>query len=247
MARLGAEEFSRSADDPVEVLVGGASSQFLRYIRFERDAVGEDQGHRQLLAERAERTLISPIGRTRISAPTGVHALAQEFELTESEVLDVIANARRLKMAVRGWVAEEHLVRQLKVLPHVTECQRVDAEGSPDVQLRYRGSRLLSVECKNTLRQVQADQLPRIDFQRTRASKSDPCSRFYKANDFDVIAGCLHARTERWEFKFVLPEELDRLPLKKGCPGHLSNNVKLDERWSSSAERVLARAVGKGR
>ena len=37
-----------------EVLVGGTKESFLRYVRFERDALGEAQGHRQLLAERAD-------------------------------------------------------------------------------------------------------------------------------------------------------------------------------------------------
>jgi len=36
----------------VEVLVGVQPASFLSYVRFEREALGEDQGHRQLLAER---------------------------------------------------------------------------------------------------------------------------------------------------------------------------------------------------
>ena len=43
---------------------------------------------------------------------------------------------------------------------------------------------------------------------RTRASKADPCSRFYSPNDFDVVAACLHAVSERWEFRYVA--KLDR-------------------------------------
>jgi hypothetical protein len=39
-------------EEPVEVLVGGRAEAFLRYARFEREALGEDQGHRQALAER---------------------------------------------------------------------------------------------------------------------------------------------------------------------------------------------------
>src|SRR4029078_5137254 len=39
-------------DDPVEALVDGTQQHFLRYVRFEREALGEDQGHRELLAER---------------------------------------------------------------------------------------------------------------------------------------------------------------------------------------------------
>lgn len=47
------EQTSPETDGPIEVLVGGTSASFLRYVRFEREALGEDQGHRQLLAERS--------------------------------------------------------------------------------------------------------------------------------------------------------------------------------------------------
>jgi hypothetical protein len=43
---------SEDSDDPVEVLIGGTQKNFLNYIYFEREAIGEDQGHRALLAER---------------------------------------------------------------------------------------------------------------------------------------------------------------------------------------------------
>lgn len=238
------EREHRAGDDkPVEVLVGGTARSFLRYIRFEREALREDQGHRQLLAERVSApgsplilptTSISPSG----SAPTGsrLHALAQEFEMDESQVLDLIASARRLKMAVRGWVAEEHLVRNLRQVEGVEDCERNDEEGSPDVQLRYRGSRVLHIECKNVLRKTASGNVPRVDFQRTRASKKDPCSRYYGPGDFDVIAACLHAVTERWEFRYVLPSQLE--PHSR-CRGKLTNNVRVDENWQEAIESVL--------
>ncbi|HXU32827.1 MAG TPA: hypothetical protein VN851_19830, partial [Thermoanaerobaculia bacterium] len=78
------------------------------------------------------------------------------------------------------------------------------------------------------------------DFQRTRAAKSDPCSRYYSPQDFDVVAACLHAVTERWEFSFALPGGLD--PHAK-CAGKLSSNVSIDERWSRDPLRVLRAAT----
>lgn len=226
-------ERRQSTEEPVEVLVGGTSASFLDFIRFERAALGEDQGHRQLLAEKrlfleagerspAPMSLAPPL-------PANVHALAREFALSESEVLELIGSARRLKMAVRGWVAEEHLSRMLKKLPEVIECERLDEEGGPDVRLRLRGGEQLTVECKNVLRQKTADGLARVDLQRTRASKSDPCSRFYRAEDFDLVAACMHAVTERWEFQFVPSRALDA---HARCAGRLSNLVRVDSRWS---------------
>ncbi len=240
------ERDHRADDDkPVEVLVGGTAKSFLRYVRFEKDAVGEDQGHRMLLADRIDRPtpslVVKSAGLEVVANPrTGrIHALAQEFEMEESEVLDLIASARRLKMAVRGWVAEEHLVRRLANVPGVTECMRIDEDGGPDVNLTFEGSRL-TVECKNVLRQTTAEGVARVDFQRTRASKGDPCSRYYGASEFDVLAACLHAVTEEWEFKYILTGSLE--PHRK-CPSKLSNNVKVDDRWTDEIAKVLRSAV----
>lgn len=213
--------------EPVEVLVGGRPESFLSYIRFEREALGEDQGHRQLLAERALR-----------HKPT-VHALTQEFKLSEKEVLDLIESAHRLKVAVRGSVAEEHLFRQLRILPGIRSCVRLTGDG-PDLGVRLIDDRELTIECKNVLRKTDRKGYARLDFQRTRAAKGDPCSRYYSPKDFDVVAACLHAITEEWEFRFALPTGLE--PHAK-CPGKLSSNVHIDEQWSKDPLRVL-RAAG---
>lgn len=229
-----------TADEPVEVMVGGTHEDLLRYIRFEREALGEDQGHRALLAERPANWM-SPrliVPETAIAVPEAgrLHQLAIEFEMTEEQVLDLIASARRLKMAVRGWVAEEHLVRQLAQVDGVSDCVRVDEEGGPDVRLCY-DSVPLTVECKNVLRQRSAAGLARVDLQRTRASKGDPCSRYYSPTDFDVLAACLHAVEEKWTFRYAVPGTLD--PHGR-CPGKLSNNVRVDERWKVDASLILS-------
>ena len=142
-------------------------------------------------------------------------------------------------MAVRGWVAEEHLRGTLEMVPGVSDCKRLDKEGGPDLQLRFFGGPLITIECKNVLRKVDTSGTARIDFQRTRASKKDPCSRYYAASDFDVLAGCLHAVTESWEFKYVLPV---RLAPHKSCSNKLSNLVKVDGIWSANADAVLSEA-----
>lgn len=230
------------SDEPVEIIVGGTIHSFLDFIRFEREARGEDQGHRALLAE--HRGLIAP-PTTMVTTPvpvesTYVHQLAREFEMSETAVLDLIARASRLKMAVRGWVAEQHLVEQLRKVEGITDCEHINAENSPDVQLRFEGSDLLFVECKNVLRTPNRDGAARVDFQRTRASKADPCSRYYSTDDFDIIAACLHARTERWEYSFALTRALD--PHRK-CRGKLSNNVVVDARWREDIRGILGEAV----
>ncbi len=240
------ERRRRKVGEPVEVLVGGTATSFLRLIEFERDAMGEDQGHRQLLAERASSTasnLLATSPSSLVVPASRIHLLAQELALTENEVLDVIAGARRLKMAVRGWVAEEHLVRTLSKVPGVTDCMRSDEEGGVDVLLRYRGSREISVECKNVLRKKDAQGNARLDFQRTRASKNNPCSRYYQTTDFDLVAACMHAVTLQWEFRFAQTANLDVLASSHPCAGHLSNRVKVNDQWSDRVQDVLRMAA----
>lgn len=234
----------RGIDEPVELLVGGTAEGFLRYVRFERAAQGLDVGHRALLADKlmglSRLPLLTTPGSsiTEIS-PRLVHQLAQEFQLAGAEILDLIQSAPRLKMAVRGWVAEVHLQRQLARLPGVVDCVRLEEEGGPDIRLQIAGGRPTLIECKNVLRGRLADGTIRVDFQRTRASKEDPCTRFYRPGDFDVVAACLHPCTERWEFRYASTGVLDP---HKHCTGRLSNLVRLDARWSEDLLTILEAA-----
>jgi len=51
-------------DRPVEILVGGTADALLHYLAFERTALGQDQGHRHLLADK-----FAPPPRTRRPHP----------------------------------------------------------------------------------------------------------------------------------------------------------------------------------
>ncbi len=178
---------------------------------------------------------------TTILADVAAHPLAKELALSPEEVLDVIAGASRLKMAVRGWVAERHLRDVLERTPSVTYCEPINKEGAADLHIRIKDGPLLTVECKNVLRETSANGLPRLDFQRTRASKGDPCSRYYAPQDFDVVAACLHAITEKWEFRYILPKSL---PAHSKCVGKLANNLRVDDKWNVDPIPVFQAAVG---
>jgi hypothetical protein len=69
----------------------------------------------------------------------------------------------------------------------------------------------------------------------------DPSSRYYSPDQFDVVAACLHAVTESWEFRYILPA---RLPPHKKYPGKLSQTVRVDAAWVADAASVLAEAAG---
>jgi hypothetical protein len=154
------------------------------------------------------------------------HQLLDELNPAPEALLDLIASASRLKMAVRGWVAESHLETLLKGIDGVSECARLQGDGKPDISLRWRGRKPLLIECKNVLRTTYAGGIPKLDFQRTRAAKSDPCSRYYARTDFDIVAACLHPVTERWEFRFALTSGL---PAHGQCEGRIDNNIRVDE------------------
>ena len=235
----------KKQDEPLfEALVGGTADQFLRLVRFEREAWGEEPGERHYLAEHFGHTaLITASPELVTSAPAispeHLHALAKEFALSEKRVLDLISERRMLKMAVRGSVAEEHLVGALRQVPDVRDCQRLADEHGPDVALTFRGKRV-TVECKNSSRVRTKEGFEKIDLQRTRASKADPCSRYYKPSEFDLVAACIHAVTEKWEFKYAPSDDLDR---HASCLGRLSNNVKLDQRWTRDAGAALLKTI----
>jgi hypothetical protein len=98
------------------------------------------------------------------------------------------------------------------------------------------------IECKNSLRTTYADGRPKVDFQKTRASKGNPCSRYYRPQDFPVLAACLHAVTENWEFRFALTASLEP---HKTCAGRISSSVAVAEPvFSKRADVVFDKHCG---
>ena len=225
----------------METLVGVTRDGFLDLVRFERAARGVDPGNRLILAERfalsiSEATAHQDVDNSTLMQLAEAHPLVKQFALSSNEILDLISNARRLKMAVRGWVAEEHLRAKLSKVRGVTHCERLDEEGGPDLRISYRDGPLLTIECKNVARETDKHGNPKIDFQRTRAAKGNPCSRYYEPDEFDIVAACLHAVTNEWDFRFALPVAL---PVHKVCPGRIGSNVRVDNRWINPPEDVF--------
>lgn len=200
-----------------EVLVGGMQNRLLDLIALEQIARGLDPGERHLVADKLRVNVAKK--------PAANHALLGELGVTQEALLDLIQSAGRLKMAVRGWVAEAHLFDQLRALPGVSECARIEGEGKPDISLRWKGAAPILIECKNSLRTTYADGRPKVDFQKTRASKGDPCSRYYRPSDFQILAACIHAVTDSWEFRFALTGEL---PAHETCLGRIKNMVAVE-------------------
>lgn len=223
-------------DVRTETLVGGRQERLLDLIVLERIALGLDPGERHLVADMLKERPVPT------SFSSEAHGLLTELDVEPNALLDLIDGASRLKMAVRGWVAEAHLEEQLSAVPGVSDCRRLEGDGMPDISLRWRGGAPILIECKNTLRETYADGRPKVDFQRTRASKGDPCSRYYSPSDFQVLAACLHAVTERWEFRFALTDEL---PLHRTCIGRIASAVAVSEpTFAMGPESVFDKCSG---
>jgi hypothetical protein len=110
----------------------------------------------------------------------------------------------------------------------------------PDFKVRYRG-RSFRIECKNVLRRQHRDGIPRVDFQKTRATPDNRCSWYYDARQFELLAACLHPVNERWEYRFC-PTRV--LPPHKACVGKLSNNVPVTgSDWVDDVVKALDRVA----
>jgi hypothetical protein len=228
-----------------EVVHAFRPEHFLTYARLEAVATGLDPGERLLLIDRIGERLhdggdvISELFGTSIvgSVPVDLldHPLLKQFQLPVNDFLNLISTNFRLLVAVRGSVAEYHLHRLLERTSGVSQIQKLDQDGQPDFNIQFRG-RPIRIECKNVLRKLDS-RGPRVDFQKTRASKSDPCSRYYSASQFEVLAACIHPVEEKWDFRYRLTKHLAP---HRACPARLSDRVLVDSSWSHDLAEVLA-------
>ncbi|MEQ8935612.1 MAG: hypothetical protein RIE56_07455, partial [Amphiplicatus sp.] len=125
-------------DCRTEVLIGARRERLFDLIGLERIARGLDPGERHLVSDRLA---ARPSARRK-----GKHPLLDEFEIAPDALFDLIDGAARLKMAVRGWVAEQHLETTLKKIRGVTECKRLEEEGKPDIKLRWKDGPPILIE-----------------------------------------------------------------------------------------------------
>ncbi len=208
-----------------EAVTAFTPEHFLHYVEFEHLASGLDAAERLLVG--------AEIARAGLPKNKRKHPLERELGLTRDELLDVLGGTFRLMVAVRGRVAEHHLGKYLKSVPGVSSVKAIDEDGQPDFALVYR-KRPFRIECMNVRREIVP---PRVDFQKTRAAKDNPCSRYYSAAQFEVLAACMHPVTSKWSYEFCPTSSLD--PHRR-CPGKLADRVLVQgEAWSGSLPDVL--------
>jgi hypothetical protein len=165
------------------------------------------------------------------STESTLHRLEREFGLSAHEILDIVTDRRRLGVALRGGVAEHHLYRHLAHVPGVKEVRPIDEDGRHDFDVVVAGrDEPIRVECKNCSPNRYANGDFKVEVQKTRASQADPASRYYRTDQFDVVAACLYPSTRSWEFRFKATRLLE------GHPVHgdrLAPMQRVDGTWAS--------------
>ncbi len=217
----GRRRGSPRAIEGLETLTLFGPDRLLDFVRLERQAasLGLDPPLRLRAAEAAF---------SRTPEADVPHALEERFDLDSREILDIINRRLRLRVAVRGGVAEHHLHRYLRDHPDIAQVIPIDEDGEPDFEVVTTQELQLRIECKNCSPDAYADGTPKVEVQKTRASKGDPASRFYEVDHFDLVAACMFSLTGRWEFRFAWTQQLDR---HDDWPGRVKAIQRIDERW----------------
>ena len=147
------------------------------------------------------------------------HPLEDEYNLTAEELLDMINERFRLKVALAGAVAEVQCEKRLVILREsvISRYEHHDVDDYPDFTIfpSEEGPEL-KVEVKN-VRNYKAGYRENgeivaymVELQKTRRG-ADESSRFYDVDRFDIVAVCLGKKTGNYEdFLFARSTDLRR-------------------------------------
>lgn len=233
--RGGSRRAAPRAQGGLETLVAFTPERLLDYARFERAA--GDLGLDGPLRYSAAQDAAAPRTETQGSQ----HRLEQDFDLAAADILAIIAERTRLEVAVRGGVAEHHLQRVLDADPEVAGADRLDQDAQHDFDVVMTDGRTVRVECKNASPEAYANGDFKVEVQKTRASKNDPASRFYRVDQFDVVAACLYSPTRQWTFRYAATSAMAR---HRDFPDRLAPMQRVDAAWDSDLAAALEPATG---
>lgn len=223
--RGGSKRSSARSPTNLETVVAFTSDRLIDFARLQRQSTS-------LRLDSALRHSVAT-AMTQPNAPQAMqarHVLEEKFDLTSQQILDIIIGRNRLSVAVRGGVAEHHLERHLRDSPGVRDVQRLDKDAEHDFDVTMQDGRFLRVECKNASPELYASGEPKVEVQKTRASKGDRASRFYAVDKFDVVAACLFSSTGLWEFRFGKTSGMLR---HRDFPDRLAAIQKVTEDWTA--------------
>ncbi|AGL13718.1 hypothetical protein L083_0208 [Actinoplanes sp. N902-109] len=221
------------ATQGLEAVVLFQPHRLLDYVRLERQA--SDLHLDPPLRFAAAKQASSPSGEAQRSLPS-LHDLEQQFQMTAPEIMEMISDRKRLTVAVRGGVAEHHLNRVLSRDLQVARHQSLDEDGQHDFDVTLVDGRGARVECKNASPQRYANGDIKVEVQKTRATQGDPAGRFYRRDQFDVVAACLYAPTGEWRFVYRSTSQMEVHPK---FPDRLAPLQHVTDEWSASIADAL--------
>lgn len=138
------------------------------------------------------------------------HPVERLLNASARDILDALENGFRARADLKGKLAELFAARYLDGLQLrgvIDRYEWQDLDGAPDFVVWLRGGPAITVEAKN----VRSGTGPlRAETQKTRASKGDPMSRYYRIDQFDILAVCLYNRTGEWSYIFSRIDGLRR-------------------------------------
>ncbi len=216
----------------LETFVAFTPARFIDYARLERRATS-------LRLDPALRfaTATAMAESNDIQEHGGRHVLEEQFELSSAEILSIIGGRNRLQVAVRGGVAEHHLERQLGDDRRFALVKRLDADAMHDFNVIATDGSEARVECKNASPKTSRRGEFKVEVQKTRASKGDPASRFYRIDAFDVVAACLFSATGKWEFRYGRTSDMKPHPQ---YPDRLAPIQTITAAWTSDLHSLLS-------
>ena len=136
---------------------------------------------------------------------------------------------------MRGGVAEHHLLKTLERDRAVTSVRQVDEDGPPDAEVELRGGPRLRSSARTAKRAKYANGDGRVEVQKTRASKGDPASRYYKPDQFDVLAVCLWpGRVPRFVYRST-----SDLARHEAFPDRLAVLHRIDSAWATRLQDAV--------
>ena len=172
------------------------------------------------------------------------HPVERMLNASARDILDALENGFRARADLKGKLAELFMSRHLDELQRddmIDHYQWFDQDGVPDFTIWFTDGTMTQLEVKN----VRSGAGPlRAETQKTRASRGDPMSRYYRVDHFEIIAACLFNATGRWDYVFARSDDLLKLP---DNPDYLATMQPIDPAIVHPWHRTLAEAHGRNR
>lgn len=153
------------------------------------------------------------------------HPVERMLNASARDILDALENGFRARADLKGKLAELFMSRHLDGLQRddvIDHYEWFDQDGVPDFTIWFTDGTLNQLEVKNV--RSGTGQL-RAETQKTRASRGDPMSRYYRVDQFEIIAACLFNATGRWDYVFARSRDLLRLATD---PNYLATMQPID-------------------